>query len=307
MGVDRGERRGVQQLEPGHGGAGRDDGRGRAARGLERGERDPLRDDVLRKAVQADLQLGDHGERALGADEQRGQVVSRRGLGRAAAGADHAPVGQHRLEGEDVGAHLPVADRGRPGGVRRRHPTEGRVRAGVDGEEEAVLAGRAREGAAGDSGLHGRGQIGGRELEDPVEPREVEADPGVRGDHVALQARAGAERCHRNAALVGEREDARDLAGRGGVDDEVGPLRPVEADVGRVEVAVRVAGGHAPAVGERRFQLDAQLIGGDAHASDSDSDGRSPATRSTAQLRLSCTVRSAAAPSCALQAARKAA
>ena len=82
-----------------------------------------------------------------------GEVVAGGGLGGAAAGADDAAVGEHGLEGEDVGAHLAVAHGGRAGGVRRRHAAERGVGAGVDGEEEAVLAGGAFELEAGDARL----------------------------------------------------------------------------------------------------------------------------------------------------------
>ena len=97
-------------------------------------------------------------------------------------------------------------------------------------------------------------------------PREIEADAALRRDHVAFEARAGAERRHRHAALARDREDARDLLRRGRVDDEVRPLRPVEGHVGRVQVALGVAVRDARVLAERVDERLAELLDGDAHA-----------------------------------------
>ena len=168
-----------------------------------------------------------------------------------------------------------------------------------------MLAGGALERHPGHARLDGRAEVARRDLENPVQAREVEADPAARRDHVALEAGAGAERGHGHAALVRDREDARDLLRRGRIDDEIGPLRPVEGDVGRVEVALGVAVGDASALAERLDQRVAQLLDDDAHEK-SRSDGSPPATVSTAQRRLSWTSVSAAAPSFASQLAKKA-
>ena len=142
------------------------DDRDRGARGGgDVGERDPQHDRVLGDPVQAQRQLGDHRERALGADQEAEQVVAGGRLRRRAPRPDHAAVGQHRLEGEHVLAHLPVAHRRRPRRVRRGHPAERGVGARVDGEEQAVLGGGALEGAPGHAGLDGRGEIRRRDRE----------------------------------------------------------------------------------------------------------------------------------------------
>ena len=187
-------------------------------------------DGVLGDGVQADGHLGDHGERALGADEEAREVVAGGGLGGAGAGVDDPAVGEHGLEGEHVGAHLPVAHRGRAGGVRRCHAAQGGVGAGVDGEEEAVLAGRAFESEAGHARLDGRGEVGGGDLEDAVEAAEVEADAAVDGDDVAFEARAGPVRRHRQPVRAREGEHPGDVLRRAGVDDQVRPARRMERD-----------------------------------------------------------------------------
>ena len=137
-----------------------------------------------------------------------------------------------------------------------------------------------------------------------VHPGEVEGDAALDRDDVALEAGAGAERRHGHAALVGEREDGRDLLRGLRVDDDVGPMRAVEGHVARVQVALRVAVRHAPLVAERVDERRAQVSR--AHAG-SLSDGSSGPTRSTAQRMLSWTARSAAAGSRDSQACRKAA
>ena len=171
-------------------------------------------DDVLGDRVQADRDLRDHGERALGADEQPRQVVARRGLRGAASGADHLPAREHGLEREHVRPHLPVAHGRRSRGVGRGHPPERRVRARVDREEEAVLPCGALQRQPRDAGLHGRRQVCRRDLDDPVEPRQVEADPASNGDHVTLEARARPERRHRDPARPGDHQHLRHVGRR---------------------------------------------------------------------------------------------
>ena len=255
-----------RQLEPCDCRARSDDRGGGPARRVDRREGDALRDDVLRDPVEADAHFGDHRERPLGADEQAREVVAGRGLRRPAARPDDRPVGEHGLEREDVGAHLPVADRRRPGRIRRGHAAERRVRAGIDREEEPMLAGARSSAIRVTPAWTVALRVARGDLEDPVQPREIEADPAADRDDVALEARAGAERRHRHAALARDREDARDLLRRGRVDDEVRPPRPVEGHVGRVEVALGVAVRDARVLAERRRERLAELLDGDAHA-----------------------------------------
>ena len=181
VGVDRRERPGVEQLQPRDGRAGGDRRGGGPAGGVDRRERDALRDDVLRDPVEPDAHLGDHGERPFRPDEQAREVVAGGRLPRPAARPDDRPVGEHRLEAEDVGAHLPVADRRRPGRIRRGHASERRVRTGIDREEEPVLAGRALQRRPRHARLDGRAEILRGDLDDPVQAGEIEADAATVG------------------------------------------------------------------------------------------------------------------------------
>ncbi len=282
VGVDGGNGGGVDELEPGDGRSGGDGSRGGAAGGLERGEGDTQRDGCVGQAVEAERQLRDHGERALRPDEQSREVVAGGRLGGPAAGADDTAAGEHGLEGEHVGAHLPVARRRRAGGVRRRHAADRGVCARVDGEEEPVLAGGAVQLHPGDAGLRDGGEVAGGERQDPVHPGEIERDAALDRDHVPLEARARGERRDGDAALVGERQHACDFLRRGGVDDEVGPVRVVERQVGGVQVALGVAGADAVGIGDDGRDGLVELAGECAHGNESARAGEGRAPQATA-------------------------
>ena len=203
---------------------------------------------MLGNALESQCELRDHAERPFRPDQQAGQVVARRGLRCAAAGTYEAPSGERRFEREDVVAHLPVPDGGRPGCVGRRHAAQGRVRAGVDGKEQAVLPGGAVQRVAGHAALHGGAQVARLDRDDPVHAAGVEADAAGHRDHVALEARPGAERGHRHRVTVGHVEDGRDLCAGARVHDGVGQRRPVERHVLRVQRTIRVPRGDAAVV-----------------------------------------------------------
>ncbi len=71
------------------------------------------------------LDLGDHAERALGADEQPRQVVAGGGLAHPPAGADHPAVRQHRRQPQHVLADGAVAHRIGAAGAGRAHAADG--------------------------------------------------------------------------------------------------------------------------------------------------------------------------------------
>ena len=117
VGVHRRHDPGVQELDPRHAGAGRDDARRGPARALDVGERDAQRDRVLGDRVQPHRDLRDHGERALRADEQPREVVAGRRLRARVPVRITRPSARTASSASDVGAHLPVAHRRR---ARRR-------------------------------------------------------------------------------------------------------------------------------------------------------------------------------------------
>ncbi|HXH97489.1 MAG TPA: hypothetical protein VNH40_09800 [Gaiellaceae bacterium] len=89
--------------------------------------------------------------------------------------------------------------------------------------------------------LHVGREIGGADLEDPVHACQVEADPTRERDHMALDARARPEGNDRHAGLVRERENGCDLRSRLRVDDGIGAMRRVVAEVARVLIEHRLA------------------------------------------------------------------
>ena len=89
--------------------------------------------------------LGDDAERALRADEQPRQVVAGGGFLRARLrGRDHLAIGEHDLQRQHVVPHGAVAHRIGARGARRRHAAERGVGAGIDREEQALVAQMSR-------------------------------------------------------------------------------------------------------------------------------------------------------------------
>ena len=131
----------VQQLDACDGNAGLHDRDHRLHRVAERVELAGGGGGRLRNAVQPKLDLGDHAERALRADEQVGEVVAGRRFAHAPAGADHAAVGESHRQAEHLLADGAVAHRVGAAGAGRAHAADGAVGgAGIDREEQALVA-----------------------------------------------------------------------------------------------------------------------------------------------------------------------
>jgi hypothetical protein len=143
-------------------------------------------------AEQSQGDLGDHAERALGADEQPGQIVAGRRLARATAGANHASVGEDHRQPQNVVAHRPVADGRRARRTRCRHPANRRVGAGVDGEHQAGVLQVIVQLAMGQAGFDGDIEVFGRQADHPRHARKVDRDAAVNGVDVPLERAAHA-------------------------------------------------------------------------------------------------------------------
>ena len=161
-------------------------------------------------------------------------------------------------------AHAAVAHRRRAARVRRRHAAERRVGARVDREPEPVRPRGRLELRPRHAGLDGRREVVGAQRDDRVHPRQVEADAAVQRDHVAFEARAGAERHDGHAGGVRIREHGRHLLGRLREDDDVGAVRRVIREVGGVLVEHRLAVADAALVRNEPEQLRTE-VGGDRH------------------------------------------
>src|SRR5262249_59691287 len=92
----------VEELDARDRNAGLDGEDRSVAAGFDRGEWADTRRDRLRDAGELQRQLGDGAKRALGADEQPGEVVAGRGFLGAAGGRYLLAAGEHDFEREPV-------------------------------------------------------------------------------------------------------------------------------------------------------------------------------------------------------------
>ena len=127
--------------------------------GIDRWKGAPGRGDRLGDALQAQGEFGDDAQRALGPDQQAGQVIPGRGFLGPMSGADDLPVRHHRLKAEDVVLHGAIAHRIGARGPRCRHPAQRGIGAGVDGKEQALIAQMGVQVLARHTGLHDAIQI----------------------------------------------------------------------------------------------------------------------------------------------------
>ena len=153
----------------------------RSGRRVDRREGDPLRNNVLGDAVEADAHLGDHGKRSLRSDEQAREVVAGGRLPRPGrpCGRSFRRRARPRARGRWRASSRSGSSSSRPHSSRpcRRasRPHRGRR------EEEPVLACRSFERGSRDARLDGRAQILRGDLHDPVQAREIEADAACVG------------------------------------------------------------------------------------------------------------------------------
>ncbi len=110
--------------------------------------------DRLGNAKQLDRQFGDDAQGSLSPDEEPGDIVTRGGLASARSGLPDRTVRHHHGQGEDGVFHRAVADGVGAGGARGGHPSEGRIRAGVDRKEQSQLSQVHVQLLACDSGLY---------------------------------------------------------------------------------------------------------------------------------------------------------
>ena len=189
----------VEQFDARHRDAGLDGQDGGVAGGLDRRERADAGGDRLRNAGKPQRQLDDDAERAFGADHQPREVVAGRRFLGAARGGHQLAIRQHDLQRQHVVLHGAVAHGIGAGAARRRHAAERGVGAGIDREEQALVAQVLVERLAGDAGLDHAVEVLGMHRQHPVHVAEIDRHAAVRRVDLALERRAGAERDHRHA------------------------------------------------------------------------------------------------------------
>src|SRR5690606_500228 len=217
---------------------------------------------LIRRGPQRERDLRDDPQRALGADEQPGQVVARHPLGGAPAGPQHLPVGEHHLQPEHVlGGHA-VLDAAHPAGVGGHVAADGRglPRAGVGWEPQPVRGQRRRQGGVDDARLHHRHPVGRVDRDDPVHRGRGDHQRAV--DRVGRPGQAGPGTLGHDRHPVGGRDPDRggDVRGRAGPHhrhrgpglDQVRLVPPVAGQQVRV--------GEHRAVGQRPSQVRYQRL-----------------------------------------------
>ncbi len=139
-----------------------------------------------------------------------------------AGGLDHPPVGRDDLQRHDVLAHGAVAHGVGAGGAGGRHAAQAGVGPRVDGEEQAGFPQGFVELLAGHAGLDRGREVLGVHGHDPVHPRQVQADPALDRQQVALQGRARAIGNQGDAVVVAVARHPGDLVHVPGEDHRVG-------------------------------------------------------------------------------------
>ncbi len=171
------------------------------------GKRTDAGRDRLRDAREPQRQLDDDAERAFRADHQPREVVAGRRLLGAARRGHELAVRLHDFERQHIVLHGAVAHGVGAGAARRRHAAERRVGAGIDREEQALVAQVLVERLAGDAGLDHAVEVLGMHRQHPVHVADVDRDAAVRRVDLTLERRAGAERDHRHAMAGADPHD----------------------------------------------------------------------------------------------------
>ena len=183
------------------------------------------RRDRLGDAVEPHRHLGDDAERALGADEQPGQIIARRRFAGPARGAHDPAVGQHHGQAQHILAHRAVAHRVGAGGAGRRHAAERGVGARIDRKEQPGVAQMLVQLLAGHPGLDRGVEILGADPHDPVHLGHVDGDAAGQRRDLALERGAGAKGDDRRLVRGAELDDRRDLVGGVREGDRIGRVR----------------------------------------------------------------------------------
>lgn len=180
---------------------------------------------------------GDHTQGALGAGEQRRQVVAGDSLDGAPTGPYQRPVGEHRVQPEDGVPGHPVLGAAQPARVGRDVPAHrGDRRARRVGRvAQSKFARRTVQFGGDDARLHDGGLFLGAQFEDPVHPRQVDDDTARPRVRPAGQPGARPARHDRHPHLVRVPQRGLYVLGPGGVHDRQRlPVRAAARAVGGV-------------------------------------------------------------------------
>ncbi len=194
----------IDQFHAGNRDAHLDDLNRGAHRRFDAGEGAGGRRHRFRQWVELQRDFGDHAQGAFAAHHQTRQVVTRRGLAGAGAGANHFTAGGDDFQTQHVFTHGAVAHRVRAAGAGRAHAANAGVCTGVDREKQARAFDFFVELFARDAGLHGHGQVFSVDGQHLVHAGHVDADAALHRQQMAFQRRADTKGNHRHIVRCGQ-------------------------------------------------------------------------------------------------------
>ena len=211
---------------------------------IERHADEPL---VFRQRPQLERRLHHDAERAVGADEQLGQIVARHVLHDLAAPAHDAAVGRDDGDADEEIAHGAVQMTSRAGRVGGDEPADGGALGlgRIEREPLPACAQRRLQRLQRQTGLRRHREIAGLVLDEAIEPLEREHDPDARGRRPDRRRGAAAPRGHRHLGRGGLLHDGADLADGARQHDDVGraPFHDERREVDAREDVRRADGG----------------------------------------------------------------
>ena len=165
----------------------------------------------LGQGVQAQRDFGEDAQRAFAAHQQAGQVIARRALFGAVAGADDLTAGRHHFQRQHVLAHGAVAHGVRAAGACGSHAAYGGISTGVNGEKQALILDGIVQGFAQNARLHRHGHVFGIHANDLVHARDIQAHTALHGQQMAFQRCARAIRDDWHLVLGGQLDAVRHI------------------------------------------------------------------------------------------------
>ena len=153
-------------------------------------------------------------ERAFRADHQPGEIVAGRRLLGAARGRHQLAVRQHDFQREHIVLHGAVAHGIGAGAARGRHAAERSVGAGIEREEQALVAQMLVELLARDAGLDHAVEVLRIHRQHAVHVAKIDRHAAMGRIDMALERRAGAEGNDRHAVRGADAHDVLHVIGR---------------------------------------------------------------------------------------------
>ena len=233
----------VEQFDPGnrdthlqHG----DDGIDGTSKAAELAD---ARSDLFGDAEQAELELGDHAQRALTADIEAGEVVAGRRFARASAGSDNVTARRHHGEPQRDLPHRAIAHRIGATRAGRGHTTKRRIGARIERKEQSLISDMGIERLARHTCLHAAIEVGRTDLQHRVHAAKVDADPALDRLQLPFERSACPEWDHRYASARTAAQYRGDFLRASGENNGVGRPDLMHGLAAAVRIARGLGGG----------------------------------------------------------------